>query len=178
MKSHEFSLVLKSVHEETASLEDSIFECGCDDALIHFRNGGVYLEFNREAVTLEEAVISAIKNVKSASLIIEVASVSPANWVSEAEIAKRANVSRQLVSLWIKGQRRKYFPSPAIKISEKSFLWDWSQVAEWLYENKIIKNKSIVINALFIKNMNAVLEEQDQNTQRIRHDLLARISVR
>ncbi len=82
---------------------------------------------DREAASLEEAVISAIKDVKSASTDVEVASVAPENLVTESEIAKRLNKSRQTVSLWIKGARRKAFPHPVMRLSEKSPLWNWSE---------------------------------------------------
>lgn len=176
MQSHEFTLMLKNVREETPYLEDLLFESGCDDALIHCRNGGVYLEFSRAALNLEEAIISAIKDVRAASIEFEVASVSPGNLVTEAEIAKRAKVSRQLVSLWIKGERRKHFPSPSLQLTEKTFLWDWSQVVMWLKENKIIRNKEMVENAIFIANINAVLESGDRDKQKKRKILQARIA--
>jgi hypothetical protein len=77
MKTYQFTLVLKNVNENTKELEDSLFEVGCDDALINFKNGAVYLEFDREASSLEEAVISAIKDVQSSSIDSEVVSVAP-----------------------------------------------------------------------------------------------------
>lgn len=177
MKPYEFTLALKNVNEETLHLEDSLYESGCDDALIHFRNGAVYLEFCREASTLDEAVISAIQDVRSASIDMDVVSVQPVNLVTESEMAKRLSVSRQVVSLWIKGERRKRFPHPVMKISEKSSLWNWSQVTEWLFENNIIKDKMVVEHAVFLANINGALEEQDQQTRKIRHELLARISL-
>jgi hypothetical protein len=170
-----FTLILKNVDDGTHNLEDSLYEAGCDDALINFRSGTVYLEFDREALSLEDAVISAIKDVSSSSIGAEVSSVAPENLVTEAEIAKRLNSNRQSVSLWIKGKRRKSFPSPAMRLSEKSPLWKWSEVVVWLYENKIIKDFSIVENAKFIANINAALEERDKKTRTIRHNLLAKL---
>lgn len=102
MKDHsvyQFTLVLKNVDEKTAGLEDSLYEAGCDDALINYRNSAVYLEFDREAGSLEDAVVSAIKNVRSATIDADVASVAPENLVTESEIAKRLNLSRQTISL-------------------------------------------------------------------------------
>lgn len=71
MKQYKFTLLLKNANEETSHLEDSLYESGCSDALIHFRSGAVYLEFCREASTLDEAITSAIKDVKSASIDLE-----------------------------------------------------------------------------------------------------------
>jgi hypothetical protein len=175
-KTFQFMLVLKQIDEKTPSFEDSLYEAGCDDALIHSRGNAVYLEFDREASSLEDAVISAIKNIQSASIDAEVASVAPENFVTESEIAKRLNTNRQTVSLWIKAKRRKSFPPPIMRLSEKSPLWNWSEVVRWLYANKIIKDKTLVQQAIFFANINAVLEERDRKTREIRHNLLDRLA--
>src|SRR5438045_462050 len=86
---YQFTLVLKGVGQDTPDLEDSLYEAGCDDALINFRNGTIFLDFDREASSLEEAVISAIKNIRSSTIDAEIASIAPENLVTEAEIAKR-----------------------------------------------------------------------------------------
>ncbi len=178
MKQHngyQFTLVLKNVNEKTPHLEDSLYEAGCDDALINYRNGAVYLEFDREAESLEDAVVSAIKNIRSATVDADVASVSPENLVTESEIAKRLKMGRQTVSLWIKGQRRENFPSPVMRLSEKSPLWQWHEVVVWLFESDIIKDKQLLDSALFFANINAALGELDKNTREMRHHLVERI---
>lgn len=176
VKTYQFTLVLKNVNEKTNDLEDSFFEAGCDDALINYRNGAVYLEFDREASSLEEAVISAIKDIQTSSVDAEVVSVAPENFVTESEIAKRLNKSRQTVSLWIKGQRRNSFPFPVMRLTEKSPLWKWNEVCAWLYENKLV-DKELVDNAQFFANINAALEERDSKAREVRHHLLERISM-
>jgi len=179
MKQHnlyQFTLVLKNVVEKTPDLEDSLYESGCDDALINYRNGAVYLEFDREASSLEDAVVSAIKNVKSASIDAEVASVAPENLVTESEIAKRLNVGRQTVSLWIKGERRKGFPPPIMRLSQKSPLWQWNEVVVWLFKNNIVNDRQMLDSALFFANINAALGELDKNARDMRHHLLERIA--
>jgi predicted DNA-binding transcriptional regulator AlpA len=177
-KAFQFTLVLNNVHENTPDLEDSLYEAGCDDALVNFRNGTVYLDFDRKASSLEEAVISAIKDIQSSSVEANVASVAPENLVTETEVAKRLKISRQTVSLWIKGERRKSFPHPVMRLAEKSPLWNWSEIVNWLYENKIVDDKELVENALFLANINAALEERDMRTRELRHNLLERISLR
>lgn len=177
LKTFQFTLILKNVTENTPDLEENIFDAGCDDALINFRNGTVYLDFDREANSLEEAVISAIKDIESNVVDSEVVSVAPENLVTESEIAKRLNKPRQTISLWIKGARRKGFPGPLMRLSEKSPLWNWNEVAKWLYKNKLIDNKEIVENASFIANINGALEERDNKTRKIRHNLVKLISL-
>jgi hypothetical protein len=63
---YQFTLILKNVDKNTENLEDSFYQSGCDDALINFRNGTVYLDFEREDSSLEHALISAIHDVESA----------------------------------------------------------------------------------------------------------------
>src|SRR3990167_4839090 len=112
---YQFTLVLKNIDENTPNLEDSLYEAGCDDALINFRNGTVYLDFDRKASSLEQAVLSAIKNVESASINATVSAVAPENWVTESEVAKRLEIKRQTVSFFVKCERRKAFPKPVMK---------------------------------------------------------------
>jgi hypothetical protein len=94
-----FIIILKNADEIALNLGDRLYEAGCYDAVISFRSGAVYLEFDREALTLEDAVISAIKDIYSSGIGAEVASVAPENLVTESEIAKRLGSGRQTVSL-------------------------------------------------------------------------------
>lgn len=48
--------------EETVN---ALFEAGCDDALVGSSDGIQFLDFDREAVSLEEAVRSAVVDIES-----------------------------------------------------------------------------------------------------------------
>lgn len=170
-------LVLKNVDENTPKLEDSLYEAGCDDALINFRNKTVYLDFDRKANSLEEAVLSAIRDVESSSIKPVVANVAPEDMVTESEIAKRLSVKRQTVSLWIKGERRQAFPKPVMKLAEKSPFWKWREVVKWLFDNKVIATitEEEVRNALFFETLNIVLEERDAVIKETRSGLMKKI---
>lgn len=177
-KLYQFILVLKNVDEKTQGLEDKLYQAGCDDSLINFRNGAVYLDFDREANSLEEAVMSAIKAVESDLVGAVVVSVAPEDWVTEAEVAERLSCKRQTVSLWSKGQRRKEkpFPKPIMKLSDRSPFWKWREIVEWLYQNNEIDKKEVE-NAIFLENMNAVLEERDPKIRASRQKLLETFST-
>lgn len=174
---YQFTLILNNVNEFTPGLEDKLYEAGCDDALINFRNGTVYLDFDRSASSLKEAVISAIKQVESSSLHAIVGGVAPDNFVTESEVAQRLSMKRQTISLWIKKQRRVStpFPSPKLNLSNKSPLWKWNEITEWLYANHIIKQKEIVDNAIFIEDINAALEERNAKTRKHRKTLVEKL---
>jgi len=65
-KSYNFVLILSGLSESDGSIEDALFEAGCDDALLIFRDNVPYLEFDRQATSLEDAILSAIIDVKTA----------------------------------------------------------------------------------------------------------------
>ncbi len=177
-KNYQFILVLKNVDETTENLEDSLYESGCSDALINFKNGTVYLDFDRETTSLREGVISAIKDVESSSVKPIVISVGPEDLVTESEIAARLSFKRQAISLWIQRKRRVAFPFPwpVMKLTSRSPLWKWKEVVEWLYFNKLITESEQVDNAIFIENINAVLEERDSKTLASRKKLLTQLN--
>lgn len=179
LEAYEFTLVLDGVDDQTEGLEDQLFDAGCDDALINFRNGTVYLDFNREASSVEDAVISAIKDVENSTLVVKVISILPDDQVSAAEIAKRLNKSRQIVSLWVKRERRQGlpFPNPISKLTDTSPMWRWYDVVNWLYQNQLIKDQKVVDFAKFIENINAVLGERDPKVQEYRHQILQKLKL-
>lgn len=129
------------------------------DALINYKNGTVYLDFDREAESLEQAILTAIKDIESSKVGAKIVSVAPEHWVSLSDIAKRVSMTRQAVSLFIQGERGLGdFPKPVLKIANKSPLWRWSNVAEWFCQQGKIADHTIVDFANVIENMNAVLE--------------------
>ena len=174
---YSFTLVLSGVSEQTAGLEDALFEAGCDDALINFRNGTVYLDFDRESSDFEIAVISAIKQVESLPYKITVVNVAPDDYVTESEVAKRLHIKRQAVSLWFKGLRhaKNPFPTPIMKLTEKSPLWRWSDVVEWLYQQKKITDSEMLDHAKFIGTLNIALMGRDKDTKNHQQKILKKL---
>jgi len=72
---HHFVLLLSGVSEPDGQLEDALYEAGCDDALLAFRNGVAYMEFDRRAPHLDGAILSAIREVEQADSRLFVVSV-------------------------------------------------------------------------------------------------------
>jgi hypothetical protein len=70
MKIYEFDVILKDISEVTDDQADALFAAGCDDAKPASCNGLVWLHFDREAVTLEDGIRSAIAQVQSAGLSV------------------------------------------------------------------------------------------------------------
>lgn len=73
---HDFTLVLTGVTELTAEMEDALFEAGCDDATISVRSGRVFLAFTRTAPSFDEAVQSAVSDVKKTNFEAELETVA------------------------------------------------------------------------------------------------------
>ena len=69
MALYNFTLTLSGVTARTVGLEDALHAAGCADALVCFYGTAVYLEFDRERDSLEQAILSAIADIESASAL-------------------------------------------------------------------------------------------------------------
>ena len=99
LKSYNFILVLSGLSESNDSIEDALFETGCDDALLIFRDDIPYLEFDRQATSLEKAISSAIFDVKSAAIgakVLRVELENLANFSLEEESIPLNESSKKL----------------------------------------------------------------------------------
>ncbi|MFH0344168.1 MAG: hypothetical protein ACHBNF_19065 [Chromatiales bacterium] len=66
MTKYEFRLILSGPLELTEEIADELFEAGCNDGTPGSYEGVFSIDFHREGGSLEEAIRSAIANVKSA----------------------------------------------------------------------------------------------------------------
>lgn len=176
---YQFTLILDGVDENTPDIEDRLFEVGCDDALINYKNGTVYLDFDREGEGLEQAIISAIKNVETANIGATILSVAPEHLVSLSDIAERVSLTRQAVSLFMLGERGVGgFPKPVFKITNKSPLWRWSSVAEWLYQQGKIIDHTVIDYANIVEDINSALELRNKKVFAHRKNILNQLGNR
>jgi hypothetical protein len=67
---HSFTLVVAKPVELTDSLADDLYAAGCEDATPGSSDGVMVVEFHREAASLEEAIRSAIADVRRTGLEI------------------------------------------------------------------------------------------------------------
>ncbi|MFH1756079.1 MAG: DNA-binding protein [Candidatus Latescibacterota bacterium] len=159
---YDFTLLLDGVSEITDDIERSLSKSGCDDATLSARSGRLYLTFSRRAPSVKDAIVSAVNNVREADIGATVIRVDECSLVTQAEIARRIDRSRQLVSQYITGQRGPGgFPSPACNIIDGQPLWYWCEVAYWLFENNIIKEEDLR-EAQHLSVINSVLEVEHQ----------------
>lgn len=173
---YQFTLVLDGVDDTTPNLEDVLFEAGCSDALINYKNGTVYLDFDRASDDLEQAVISAIKDIESTNIGAKIISVAPEHLVSLADIAERISMTRQAISLFMLGERGKGgFPKPVLKINNKSPLWKWSAVAEWFYNQGKIQDHKVIDFANILEDINIALELRNEKVFSHSHQILTEL---
>jgi hypothetical protein len=161
-REHDFALVLTGVSELTPAVEDALYEAGCDDATLSLRFGRVYLTFSRGAPTIKDAILSAIRDVKKANIRADVLRVDTCDLVTQADIARRMERSRQLVHQYVTGERGPGgFPPPVCQLSDEAPLWAWCEVAYWLWQHDMIREDELR-RAQYIAMINSVLDYQHQ----------------
>ena len=166
MKNYEFTLVIEAPAGLSSQLEDGLFEAGCDDALLSFRGGIAYLEFDRQAENLESAVVSAIRQVEQSGLKLKVKRVEPSDLVTSAEIARRLNRSRQSIQQLISGSRGDAdFPLPVAGVTAKTMLWSWQEVARWFMDKGKLDDEAVYEHAVVLKQINESLEMRENELQ-------------
>ncbi|MGL5697868.1 MAG: DNA-binding protein [Kluyvera sp.] len=164
-----FTLTLSGVTRHTPQLEESLYAAHCDDALICFYGTAVYLDFDRDGVTLEQAILSAIQDIESApSLNARVESVD-STLVGLSDIAELSGVSRQAISLLKDGARGAgQFPGPIQRVKGSSPLWRWKTIVDWLVaEGRIDRQSPLVAHAQTLDSLNLALQlraSQERNT--------------
>jgi hypothetical protein len=75
MKSYAFSLILVGISELTPEIADALYAATHGDIELNQRDGVVFMEFERKAQTLQEAIAKAIAEVESADVGVRVVRV-------------------------------------------------------------------------------------------------------
>lgn len=130
MQTYDFTFVVGNADPHAEGFEDQFFEAGCDDATFVLMHGAVAACFNRTAPTFKDAVLSAYENILAAGASVE--RFEPDYLVSAGDIAARANLTRQAINLYAKGERGADFPKPHVRVTTAQPLWDWVEVSRWL----------------------------------------------
>lgn len=152
-------MVVDGLDRSSVNFEDTLYEAGCSDALVGVVKGVVVLEFARQAKSFKAALESAMRDVRKAGG--RVVRIEPDSYASLSDIAERAGLTRQAVSLLVQGKRGSGdFPPPALRITTDSPLWDWLVVAEWLVRHGKLKDGDAVARAALTQRMNAQFENE------------------
>jgi hypothetical protein len=158
MPTYNFTLLISppTVDEETTA--DKLYGGGCDDALFSVSGCLYEVEFDREAASLKDAVLSAIRDVKQTGIGSQVLRVVPDDLVNANTIAGRSGKTRQAVRLWIRGERGQGFPAPRAMVG-KSPVWSWAMVAEWLRGRGEL-DADVADNATVLAEINRAIETE------------------
>lgn len=159
-REYDFALVVLGVPDLTDKVENALFEAGCDDATLSIQFGVLYMEFSRTARSLEEAILSAIRDVESAGIGAKVSRVDQCNLVSASEIGRRIGRTRQTVHQYMTGARGPGgFPPPECYLADRAPLWPWCAVSHWLVQHGIIRPEE-GWDAEVVYTINLVLERR------------------
>jgi len=129
---HEFTLIVEGPDLQDDSNANALFVAGCDDATIGNVAGIQYLDFDREADSLADAVFEATETIERIIPGARVVHLEPDDLVSMTEIAERTGRTRESVRLLINGARGPGgFPTPATHFKKRHRMWRWQSVAVW-----------------------------------------------
>jgi len=156
MSAYHFTLIAEGLDLDDDAVIDALYEHGCDDALVGRSHGVQYLDFDREAPSLDAAVLSAVADVERLDGV-EVLRIAGAGLVSMADIAARTGRTRESVRLLIEGERGPGgFPPPATDPRSRYRLWRWPEVSRW-FETHLGRPSDEANDGVFIA-INAGLE--------------------
>lgn len=138
MSEYEFILKfrLPDTSEDPGRYVDALGEQGCDDALIGIgKNGRIALEFCRAASSAEEAVFSAIRNVRDVVPGAALIEASP-DLVGLSDIAGFLGFSRQNMRKIVQSHAG-HFPDPVHEGSPS--IWHLARVLLWMRRERRIE---------------------------------------
>lgn len=124
-----------------SEIADKLYEAGCDDALVGCSNGVMIASFDREGDSFEEAVLSAMNDVRGADVGVTGFRLDCRDIVTLANVGRRIGKRRQSISLYALGKRGPGgFPAP--EIHAKAPLYSWADVAGWLRRNNLLSEEA------------------------------------
>ncbi|KYK44091.1 hypothetical protein [Bradyrhizobium sp. 191] len=147
MKKFEFSIIASGLDPEAEDFEQRFYDAGCNDAAIAFQKGHIIVDFTREAKSVSEAIVTAVRDVQTAGARVD--RIEPDPLVSLSDIAARTGLTRAAMTQYSKGQRARDFPPPVARVTSDSPLWDWAAVAIWLFHHdKLSRDEAMAAAAV------------------------------
>lgn len=151
MGEYTFDLMFKLAKgEEPNTYLDALYEAGCDDAVILTGEiGCLGLCFIREADTAQNAIKSAIKDVKSAISHAQLEHAKP-DLVNLSELAFLFNFTKQNMRKYARGEIASVtddFPAPVV--TGKTSYWHAAEIAQWLNNQKVTNINPNKMETLF-----------------------------
>ena len=162
MAEYEFQVFCRDVDTVDETFLDCLYEAGCDDALVSFKDGYVCLDFSRTSESAEEAIFSAIKDIECSVVGVSVERVEPDDLTSLSEIARRTGVTRASLQKYARGISKvgEDFPKPAANISSvRRELYSAVEVISWMHakERVVLSEHSMELVNVIAKTNQALL---------------------
>lgn len=135
MTEFNFKLLCLGIDSNDESFLDALYEAGCDDATVFFKDGHLCLDFTRDSDNAENAVVSAIRDFESAGIGGSVERVEPEDLASLSEIALRVGVTRASLQKYARGESKVGidFPRPVQNIlASRRELFSTIEVLNWM----------------------------------------------
>ncbi len=151
-----FTLIIRdSGHCDFDEVANTVFEAGCDDGLVGRSDGVWFVDFDREAETMADALGSAIVALQQANILVH--SVEPSDLVTLAEMSRRFKRGKESVRLLVAGQRGPgHFPAPISGGKSGRRMWSWTESLDWM-RRYASESRSVDHDA--IKEMHKMLEQ-------------------
>lgn len=142
MATFDFTIIASGLDPEAEDFEARFYDGACNDATVSYQNGHIILDFGRDAPSITEAIVTAVQDATAAGVTVE--RVEPDPLVSLSDMAARSGMGRAAMTNYSKGHRLDGFPAPIMRVTSPSPLWDWAEVAEWLYrKGRISKEEAL-----------------------------------
>jgi predicted DNA-binding transcriptional regulator AlpA len=130
---------LSDRHADPVQYLDALYEAGCDDAAIGVGQAGMIgLDFTREAASAEDAVRSAIENVRQAIPGATLVQAGP-DLVGLTQMAEIFGFSRQNMRKYATGQSGAPAAFPAPVVLGDPSLWHLAEIVAWLRLNTSVQ---------------------------------------
>ena len=162
MNEFNFELVYKLKNgEDPEAYLDTLFEAGCDDALVGVGNVG-YIELNYtcEASKSQQTFVEAIKKVKKAIPHAVLEKAEP-YLLNSTELAFYFGFTKQNMRKYTRNKSSINHPFPVPAVSGKTSYWYLYEVAVWFTENtdhKFEKNHLMALKT--VVGLNRAIESQ------------------
>ena len=88
---YRFTLYLADLPEITDEMVDRLYEAGCDDGTPGSRSGVSFIGFSRDAASLDEAIRTAVRDVRRAGLPVVRAEIENGDLTELVDAAAAAN---------------------------------------------------------------------------------------
>jgi hypothetical protein len=154
---YEFTLSFKVAFDETGTdtLIERLGAAGCDDALVGVGQAGkIALDFTREAGSAQEAVVSALRDVKCAIPDAQLVEAAP-DLVGLTDIAELVGMTRQNMRK-LSLAHPDSFPTPVH--SGSIALWHLAHVLRWLSDRGYVIEPHVMEVARVAMQINLVKE--------------------